>query len=76
MSLADERKSFKEQIEQQRAEFNQKLLNAEQQHKEELIKKDEEIEKLKKDIQDISDNKDILATQLSEVKQELYKFKQ
>ena len=71
LSLADERKAFKEQIEHLQADHNQKLLDMDNQHKEELQHKDEEIEKLKKDIQYISDNKDTLTTQLSEVQKEL-----
>ena len=67
LSLIDERKSFQEQLEHQQADHNQKLLNMDNQHKEQLKLKDEDIEKLKADNKDIQDSKDILDTQLSEV---------
>jgi hypothetical protein len=71
LSIVEERKSFEEQIQQLTATHNQKLLNIEEQHKEQLQIKDEEIEKAKSDNEEIEKNKNTLLTQLTDIQKEL-----
>lgn len=69
--IAEERAAFQTQIQKLQAKHNEELLLKEQEHKEQLSIKDEEIQKIKADIQDISDIKDNLDTKLKEKEKEL-----
>ena len=71
ISIAEERKSFDEQLDQLIAQHNQKLLDLDAQNKEQLNLKDDDLSKIKSDLKNIEDSKDILVTKLSDTKKEL-----
>jgi hypothetical protein len=71
VTILNERKSFKEQINNINAQHNEELLNLDKEQKEQLLLKNDEISKLKLNIRDIEKSKNILSLQLINIKKEL-----
>ena len=73
--IVEERKDFEVQLEQLKSKFNQELVNLNEEHKQQLSLKDDEVSKIKSDMQKTEDSKSLLDIQVKDLKQELAQVK-